>query len=64
MERRRASVLGAAIEARALLPGLKALERTDAERIGSNGESATDIRYVALCETQFVKPVGITLPGG
>ena len=48
IEQRRASVLPASTAARALLPGLKALGRIEAERIGTNGKSATDIRYVAL----------------
>jgi len=48
IERRRASVLPAPIAARALLPGLKALGRIEAERTGTNGKRATDIRYVAL----------------
>jgi predicted transposase YbfD/YdcC len=48
IERRRASVLPAAAAARALLPGLKALGRIDAERIAANGKSVTATRYVAL----------------
>jgi predicted transposase YbfD/YdcC len=47
-ERRRASVLPAPIAARALLPGLKALGRIDAERIDAKGKVETDTRYVAL----------------
>jgi predicted transposase YbfD/YdcC len=48
IERRRASVLAAPIAARALLPGLKALARIDAERTGTNGKTETDTRYFAL----------------
>jgi predicted transposase YbfD/YdcC len=47
-ERRRASVLPAGAAARALLPGLKALGRIEAERIGANGKSDIATRYVAL----------------
>ncbi|MBZ5503734.1 MAG: ISAs1 family transposase [Acidobacteriia bacterium] len=48
IERRRASVLPAPPAARALLPGLKALGRIEAERIGANGKSDTATRYIAL----------------
>jgi predicted transposase YbfD/YdcC len=48
IERRRASVLPAPIAARALLPGLKALGRIEAERTGPNGKTETDTRYIAL----------------
>jgi predicted transposase YbfD/YdcC len=48
IERRRASVLAAPIAACALLPGLKALARIDAERTGTNGKTETDTRYFAL----------------
>ena len=48
IERRRASVLPAPVAARALLPGLKALGRIEAERIGANRKSDTDTRYIAL----------------
>lgn len=48
IERRRASVLPAPAAARALLPGLKALGRIEAERIGANRKSTTATRYVAL----------------
>lgn len=47
-ERRRASVLSAPAAARALLPGLKALGRIEAERRGANGRTETATRYVAL----------------
>ncbi len=47
-ERRRASVLPAPIAARALLPGLKALGRIEAQRIAANGKTVTDTRYIAL----------------
>ena len=47
IERRRASVLPAPIAARALLPGLKALGRIEAERT-ANGKTETDTRYIAL----------------
>jgi predicted transposase YbfD/YdcC len=47
IERRRASVLPAPPAARALLPGLKALGRIEAER-SAGGRTATDTRYVAL----------------
>jgi len=48
IERRRASVLPAPAAARALLPGLKALGRIEAERIGTNGKRDVATRYVAL----------------
>ena len=48
LERRRASVLGAPIAARALLPGLKAIGRLEAYRTMANGKTETDTRYVAL----------------
>lgn len=48
IERRRASVLPAGVAARALLPGLKALGRLEAERVGANGKSVTATRYIAL----------------
>jgi predicted transposase YbfD/YdcC len=48
IERRRASVLAIGTAARALLPGLKAIGRIEAERIMPNGKSATATRYVAL----------------
>lgn len=48
IERRRASVLPAPAAARALLPGLKALGRIEAERIGANRKSTAATRYVAL----------------
>jgi predicted transposase YbfD/YdcC len=48
IERRRVSVLPAPIAARALLPGLKALGRIEAERTGTNGKTQTDTRYIAL----------------
>jgi predicted transposase YbfD/YdcC len=48
IERRHASVLPAPIAARALLPGLKALGRIQAERTGTNGKTETTTRYVAL----------------
>jgi len=48
IERRRVSVLPAPVAARALLPGLKALGRIEAERIGANRESVTATRYIAL----------------
>jgi predicted transposase YbfD/YdcC len=47
-EQRRASVLGAPIAARALLPGLKAIGRLQAQRTMANGKTETDTRYVAL----------------
>jgi predicted transposase YbfD/YdcC len=47
-ERRCASVLPAPVAARALLPGLKALGRIEAERISAAGKPATATRYVAL----------------
>jgi predicted transposase YbfD/YdcC len=46
-ERRRVSVLPAPATAHALLPGLKALGRIEAERIGANGKGLTATRYVA-----------------
>jgi predicted transposase YbfD/YdcC len=48
IERRHASVLTAPAAARALLPGLKAFGRIEAERRAPDGTSATAIRYVAL----------------
>jgi len=48
IERRRASVLPAQAAVRALLPGLKALGRIEAERIGANGKSTKATRHVAL----------------
>jgi predicted transposase YbfD/YdcC len=48
VERRRATVLPASAAARALLPGLKALGRIEAERTASNGKSDTSTRYIAL----------------
>jgi len=48
IERRQASVLPASTAARALLPGLKAFGRIEAERIGTNGKCDTAIRYIAL----------------
>jgi predicted transposase YbfD/YdcC len=48
IERRRANVLPAPIAARALLPGLTALARIEAERRGSDGKIETTTRYVAL----------------
>ena len=48
IERRRASVLAAPPSARALMPGLKAIGRIEAERIMPSGKSVTAIRYVAL----------------
>ena len=47
-EKRRASVLPAPAEARALLPGLTAFGRIEAERIGTNGKRTRATRYVAL----------------
>lgn len=47
-ERRRASVLPAPVAARALLPGLRALGRIQAERSGANRKSTQAMRYVAL----------------
>lgn len=47
IERRRVSVLPAPAAARALLPGLKALGRIEAER-STGGKAVTDARYVAL----------------
>jgi predicted transposase YbfD/YdcC len=48
LERRHVSVLSAPAAARALLPGLKAFGRIEAERIASNGKRETATRYVAL----------------
>lgn len=48
IERRQASVVPAPAAARALLPGLKAFGRIEAERIRSNGKRETATRYVAL----------------
>jgi predicted transposase YbfD/YdcC len=48
IERRRASVLPAPIAARALLPGLKAFGRIEAERVDSKGKLTTATRYIAL----------------
>jgi predicted transposase YbfD/YdcC len=48
IERRRVSVLPASTAARALLPGLKAFGRIEAERIGTNGKRDTATRYIAL----------------
>jgi predicted transposase YbfD/YdcC len=48
IERRSGSVLPAPAATRALLPGLKALGRIEAERITANGKRATAVRYVAL----------------
>lgn len=53
-ERRRASVLAAPAAARALMPGLKALGRIEAERITPDGTSTTATRYVAL--SRMLKP--------
>lgn len=47
-ERRCASVLSAPAAARALMPGLKALGRIEAERVSTAGKSTTATRYVAL----------------
>lgn len=47
-ERRRASVLVVPTAARALLPGLKAIGRLEAQRTMANGKTETDTRYVAL----------------
>lgn len=55
IERRRASVLRAPATARALLPGLKAIGRIEAERITANGKSETAMRYVAL--SRMLTPV-------
>jgi predicted transposase YbfD/YdcC len=51
IERRRASVLPASLAARALLPGLKALGRIEAERTATNGQVENSTRYVALSRT-------------
>jgi predicted transposase YbfD/YdcC len=48
IEQRRASVVPAPPAARALLPGLKAFGRIEAERIDGKGKSKTATRYVAL----------------
>jgi predicted transposase YbfD/YdcC len=48
IERRRASVVPAPAAARALLPGLRALGRIEAERIAGPGKKDTAIRYIAL----------------
>jgi predicted transposase YbfD/YdcC len=48
IERRHVSILPAPAAARALLPGLKALGRIEAERVGANGKSDTAARYIAL----------------
>jgi len=48
IERRCVSVLPAPAAARALLPGLKALGRIEAERVGPSGKRTTATRYVAL----------------
>jgi predicted transposase YbfD/YdcC len=48
IERRKASALSASTAARALLPGLKAFGRIEAERIGTNGKRETATRYIAL----------------
>jgi predicted transposase YbfD/YdcC len=48
IERRRASVLPAPVGARALLPGLKALGRLEAQRTTASGKTETDSRYIAL----------------
>jgi predicted transposase YbfD/YdcC len=48
IERRRASVVPAPTAARALLPGLKAFGRIEAERIATNGKRDTATRYIAL----------------
>jgi predicted transposase YbfD/YdcC len=47
-ERRRASVLPASAAARAMLPGLKALGRLEAQRTAAGGKREADTRYVAL----------------
>jgi predicted transposase YbfD/YdcC len=47
-ERRRASVLPAPVAVRALLPGLKALGRIEAQRTTASGRTETDTRYIAL----------------
>jgi predicted transposase YbfD/YdcC len=48
IERRRASIVPAPPEARALLPGLKAFGCIAAERIDGNGKRKTATRYIAL----------------
>jgi len=48
IERRRVSVVSTSTAARALLPGLKAFGRIEAERLGANGKRDTATRYVAL----------------
>lgn len=48
IERRRASVIPAPAAARALLPGLKAFGRIEAERTTANGKRETATRYIAL----------------
>jgi predicted transposase YbfD/YdcC len=48
IERRRASIVPAPPAARALLPGLKAFGRIEAERIDGNGKAKTATRYIAL----------------
>jgi predicted transposase YbfD/YdcC len=48
IERRRASVLTAPAALRAMLPGLKAIGRIEAERSGKNGKRETATRYIAL----------------
>jgi predicted transposase YbfD/YdcC len=48
IEKRRASILPAPAAARALLPGLKAFGRIEAERLTSNGKRETAMRYIAL----------------
>jgi predicted transposase YbfD/YdcC len=48
LERRRASILPAPTAARALLPGLKAIGRIEAERMMPSGKSENATRYVAL----------------
>lgn len=48
LERRRASVVPAAAAARALLPGLKAFGRIEADRTDTNSKCETATRYVAL----------------
>jgi predicted transposase YbfD/YdcC len=48
IERRRASVVPAPATARALLPGLKAFGRIEAERTMASGKRETATRYIAL----------------
>jgi predicted transposase YbfD/YdcC len=48
IERRRASVVPASPAVRALLPGLKAVARIEAQRVLPNGKTTNAIRYVAL----------------